>query len=112
MICLHIPSTITYKANLAETKEEPIEETVLVTTGCTAECEQGLNDKVKKALMIEDAALGCWISCDEDSGSDNEDSSNDNEDPNNYLETQLDENIFDPNEYIHNEDDLEVENEG
>ena len=59
--------------------------------------------------MIEDAALGCLISCGEDPSSDYEDLSGDDDDPNNYIEAQLNEDIFDPNKYDHNEDDSEVE---
>ena len=54
------------KPYLAETKEEQIEDTVLVTTEHTGECKHGFNNNVKKSLMIENAALGWWISWDED----------------------------------------------
>ena len=87
------------KANLAETIEDEIEETVLVTTKCTDKYECSFNDKVKKALMIEDAALGCWISCDE--GPNDDENSSDN------GEEQPSEDVFDANKNSHNEENVE-----
>lgn len=89
-------STTSEKANLAETSEELMEDTVLISSEHQDIYERkqdtGFNDQVKAALMIEDMALGCWVE--------------DDIDPN---ERDNEEEMFDPNEPNGENNEVDIE---
>ena len=87
------------KANVAEDNENTV---LMATSDCNEECTCGdkcqFNKKVKETLLLEDAALGCWVY---------EDVPDESSERNEEDENEPENATFDPNEQQEDTDKFE-----